>query len=114
MNFYAPDCEMVVGEGRPLDFEPSYHGREGVLRMFELARQSIVLSYRLCEILDAGGPCFAAKVEGRAIGNTSGVEVPMPVTHIYTLRDGQVTHQEQVWNWEDGPAALLAAIEAAD
>ena len=94
---YAPDAVLTAeSDARMrLDFEPSYHGRDGVrafLRTYQDAFSKP--SYEPRWLVDLGGGVFVMLLHHSLHGRASGVEVEQVSAHRIQLRDGLVVREE--------------------
>jgi hypothetical protein len=90
-----------------LDFEPEYHGPEGVRRFITQWKSGFDrFRYEPRAIADAGGPHFALKVGVFGTFAGSGTELRDEWATVYTLRDGMAYRMENVYEWADAIAKL--------
>jgi len=92
LPFMAPDVELHLTGVFP-DLEPVYRGHEGVKKFVALFNAPWEdLSVVVDRYLDLGDQVLSISTfhgEGR-----DGVEVVMPLAHIWTLRDGQIARMD--------------------
>jgi ketosteroid isomerase-like protein len=92
LHFMAPDIELHLTRVFP-DLEPVYRGHEGVKKFVALFNAPWEdLSVEVDRYIDLGDRVLSISTfhgKGR-----DGVEVVMPLAHIWTLRDGQIARMD--------------------
>jgi hypothetical protein len=93
---------------RPVDAEPTYHGREGYVKASEVWKAGFgEFRWELRELVDPGGSRFGARIEMIGRGATSGLETRMTQFHIWQVERGLLRRQWAV----SSEAAMLAMLE---
>jgi hypothetical protein len=118
LRFYDPAIEIIwSGDRKLFDMPDRFTQHAGALRAFEaihqLASSGIDAEFRVVEILDAGGPCMAARLHMIGTWSRSATPIQQDITTIYTLAGAGVVRQVLMWDDRGDLAAELAAARDA-
>lgn len=118
-RIYDPEAEIAWrGARKPLGMPDRFTGHAELLENFalmrELASANVDMAVRPVEFFDAGGPCFAARLQLASKWSRSSTVIEEEAATVYTLADGLVARQSIIWeHGVDLAAELGAALDAA-
>ena len=112
-RFYDPGCRVNFGGRGPIEMPPEIVGPAALIEAFSRLELDVDGRYRVEEVFDLDGPCFAARVERRFTGKQSDVNVADSVGCVYTMGDGLVTAQQLFYDEAQTKELLLEARRRA-
>jgi len=104
----SPDVEFKLRGARALDLPPVYRGRDGLRQLFNewfVGAWEGTLRQDVERIYDLDDHRVLGLVTFRGRGRESGIDVELRYAHIFTVREGLVTHIEGFLSWEEAKEA---------
>src|SRR5215211_3062102 len=95
----APDYEIHVDYPgwAAIDMERVYYGTDGLRQLVEDLRSGFrEVRWEPRELLDAGGSCFAVRLDSVGVGHGSGAETRQEQWHVYLAEHGLIRSQRVV------------------
>jgi ketosteroid isomerase-like protein len=107
-GLFSPEIELLQSEEVP--WGGAYRGHEGAQEFFDKLTRHVTTAVLLERFIDSGDHVIAI---GRTQGtvNATGVAFDVPISHVWTLKDGLVV---QARYCIDHPTMLKALAQAAE